>query len=191
MYELGMSSKAKKEPVFGAYPSGDAEQQGNLVQFADYILEEETGDGLGRILIRSGFVALFAFSVYAGYHYVQGSAEKRQLADGASRTDWAGRPLSTTEDGKLAWPDKNAKPENIDPTHTASIKHQGRIITERPVPITRKNAATANGIYIVKPGDTLSGIGRAHKISTKQIMAINGIENPRLIKPGMKLKVSN
>lgn len=47
-------------------------------------------------------------------------------------------------------------------------------------------------IYIVKPGDTLSAIARAHLGDAKrwpEIAKLNGIQNPDLILPGDELRL--
>lgn len=43
--------------------------------------------------------------------------------------------------------------------------------------------------YIVKPGDTLSGIGTKFGVDWKTIAAVNGIANPNLIYPGQRLTI--
>lgn len=41
--------------------------------------------------------------------------------------------------------------------------------------------------YVVRPGDTLYQIGRDYRVTVDMILALNNIENPRLIYPGMVL----
>ena len=43
--------------------------------------------------------------------------------------------------------------------------------------------------YIVRPGDTLSGIAKRNGVSTSYLAQINGISNPNYIYVGQKLKV--
>lgn len=43
--------------------------------------------------------------------------------------------------------------------------------------------------YVVKVGDTLSGIGVRYGVSWKEIASLNGLKNPNLIRPGDKLKI--
>ena len=43
--------------------------------------------------------------------------------------------------------------------------------------------------YVVKPGDTLSGIAKMFDVSVASIVAANDIENPNLIYPGQKLVI--
>jgi membrane-bound lytic murein transglycosylase D len=49
--------------------------------------------------------------------------------------------------------------------------------------------SSASSTYVVKAGDSPGVIAEKHGMSTKQLMAINGIKNPRSLKVGMKLKV--
>lgn len=44
-------------------------------------------------------------------------------------------------------------------------------------------------IYVVKAGDTLSGIGQKFGVSYQKIASDNGISNPNLIRVGQKLKI--
>ena len=44
-------------------------------------------------------------------------------------------------------------------------------------------------IYIVKSGDTLSGIAQKYKTSYQKIASDNNIKNPNLIFPGQKLVI--
>ena len=44
-------------------------------------------------------------------------------------------------------------------------------------------------VYIVKSGDTLSGIASKYKTTYQKIAAYNGISNPNLIYPGQKIKI--
>lgn len=50
--------------------------------------------------------------------------------------------------------------------------------------------APAGGqVYVVKSGDTLSGIGAKFGVDYKTIAAVNGIANPNVIYPGQKLSI--
>lgn len=174
MVILGMSANSRKEPNFDSNP---ANEDGNIRSFNDlseYILEEEPGEGFGRVLIRSGFVILFGFAVFAGYQFVQDSRTDRQFANNSNNTHAA------SENGSI---------RNIDLTQTGSIKNPSKLVTERPMPITQE-LNTSGKIHVVQPGDTLSAISRTYKVKSSDIIALNGIDNPRLIKPGMKLKIA-
>ncbi|MFT3731322.1 MAG: peptidoglycan DD-metalloendopeptidase family protein [Hyphomicrobium sp.] len=50
-------------------------------------------------------------------------------------------------------------------------------------------AARYNGSYTVKPGDSLYGIARLHKVKFSELQQVNGISDPRRVKPGMTLRV--
>lgn len=176
MLHLGMSADGRKEPIFEVQNAPENEPVRSLSGLSDYILEDEPHAGLGKIVIRSAFVVLFGVACVAGYHFVDNSRTDRQLATNTTK------PFS-----------EDAAPSNIrkiDLTQTGSIKKDAsKLVLERPIPIDL-DKTTGQKVHVVKPGDTLSAISREHKISAQEIIALNGIENPRLIKPGMKLKVS-
>lgn len=52
-----------------------------------------------------------------------------------------------------------------------------------------KNNVSQETIYIVKSGDTLSGIAKKYKTSYQKIASDNNIKNPNLIFPGQKLVI--
>ena len=52
-----------------------------------------------------------------------------------------------------------------------------------------KNDVSHETIYIVKSGDTLSGIAQKYKTSYQKIASDNNIKNPNLIFPGQKLVI--
>ncbi len=53
-----------------------------------------------------------------------------------------------------------------------------------------KGSGSAQGTYVVKSGDSPGMIAQRFGMSTKQLMAMNGIKDPRRLRAGMKLKVS-
>ena len=185
MYQLGMSANEKKEPVFDEYLSGIGQSGDDINQFSEYILEEDPGEGIGRLVLRFGLVAICAISVFTGYRFIGGESTSTQLTAQTQRTDWAGRPLEIDKNGKLVWSDKAGElRKSLDPVKTGSIRTPSKASSN----ISDKQAFVGD-YYVVKSGDTLSGIARLNAISTKQIIALNGIDNPKLIKPGMKLRV--
>ncbi|MET0432449.1 MAG: peptidoglycan DD-metalloendopeptidase family protein [Hyphomicrobium sp.] len=50
-------------------------------------------------------------------------------------------------------------------------------------------AARYNTSYTVKPGDSLYGIARTHKVKFSELQQVNGISDPRRVKPGMTLRI--
>jgi len=50
-------------------------------------------------------------------------------------------------------------------------------------------AANYGGTYTVKPGESLYGIARAHNVKFAELQQVNGITDPRRVKPGAVLKV--
>lgn len=55
------------------------------------------------------------------------------------------------------------------------------------VPIGNKNETSDDTIYIVKKGDTLSGIAKRYGTTVNNLVVANGIKNPNLIYPGQRL----
>jgi LysM repeat protein len=64
--------------------------------------------------------------------------------------------------------------------------------TSRPAPsVSKENAATASHLqtlYVIKSGDTLTRIARAHGTTVKALRAANGLEGDRIV-VGAKLKI--
>ena len=63
-----------------------------------------------------------------------------------------------------------------------------------PAPVDDRSQATttaAKDTYVVKPGDTLYSIARAHGLDHRELIALNGIENPNQISVGRVLKVKS
>lgn len=64
-----------------------------------------------------------------------------------------------------------------------------------PAPVDNRGQATstaaAKDTYVVKPGDTLYSIARAHGLDHRELIAMNGIENPNQISVGRVLKVKS
>lgn len=50
-------------------------------------------------------------------------------------------------------------------------------------------AANYNSTYTVKAGESLYGIARAHNVKFAELQQVNGITDPRRVKPGVVLKV--
>ncbi|MFA5957847.1 LysM peptidoglycan-binding domain-containing protein [Hyphomicrobium sp.] len=61
-----------------------------------------------------------------------------------------------------------------------------------PVPLAPASpdvAARYGASYTVRPGDSLYGIARAHKVRFSELQQVNGISDPRRVKPGMTLRI--
>ena len=56
-------------------------------------------------------------------------------------------------------------------------------------PPSAEALARYSGIYTVKPGDSLYQVARANKVKFSELQNVNGITDPRKVKPGMVLKV--
>jgi murein DD-endopeptidase MepM/ murein hydrolase activator NlpD len=50
-------------------------------------------------------------------------------------------------------------------------------------------AASWAGTYTIKPGDSLYNIARQHRVPLAELQQVNGIADPRKVKPGIVLKV--
>lgn len=55
--------------------------------------------------------------------------------------------------------------------------------------VNEKVAARHNIYYVVKSGDTLSGIAERYKTTVAKLVQLNGIKNPNLIYPGQKIRI--
>jgi murein DD-endopeptidase MepM/ murein hydrolase activator NlpD len=61
-----------------------------------------------------------------------------------------------------------------------------------PAPLMQASpevAARYNATYTVKPGDSLYTIARIHKVRFSELQQVNGISDPRRVKPGMTLRI--
>ncbi len=54
---------------------------------------------------------------------------------------------------------------------------------------TAEQLAKYNGSYTVKPGDSLYAIARANRVNFAELQQVNGITDPRKVRPGTVLKV--
>ncbi|MCX7024971.1 MAG: LysM peptidoglycan-binding domain-containing protein [Spirochaetes bacterium] len=50
-------------------------------------------------------------------------------------------------------------------------------------------AAAAQTVHVVQPGETVYSIARSYNVSPDAVLAVNGIKDPRTIKPGQKLVI--
>jgi len=189
MYEVGMSANGRIEPNFDQIaPPWEGEAPVSLGP-EHLVYEEDTSNSFAGLLVKSGLVILLAMTTYGGYQIFGHNSETSEIANAKPGYDWSGKPISAEERQKLTGIEANKqKIRQIDLTTTASVKKNTKPIS-KPVPIKTENTSTTK-FHVVEPGDTLSAIGRKFKISSAEIMEINSIENPRRIKPGMKLIIS-
>lgn len=82
---------------------------------------------------------------------------------------------------KLVLP-AHAKPSQSKPTAGASAPAPAKAKTEAA-------AVAADGVYVVKSGDALSKIAKAHGVKQADLMALNGITDANKIRIGQKLKI--
>lgn len=80
------------------------------------------------------------------------------------------------------------------PATPAPARERTAVAHTQPNPTTASAApaqpAAAPKVHIVKRGENLTIISRKVKVSTKELMEINGLKNPNRIKPGMELRLS-
>ena len=75
-----------------------------------------------------------------------------------------------------------------------NLNRRSKIIAGKKLKIYKANkngAISSSGVHTVTRGDTIYSIAKQYKISSKQIMALNDISNPKKIQIGQKLKLSN
>ncbi len=58
-----------------------------------------------------------------------------------------------------------------------------------PAPAPSQPASPGYTTYVVKEGDTLSGIANANGMTSAQLMSYNGLTDPNSIQPGDQLKI--
>jgi murein DD-endopeptidase MepM/ murein hydrolase activator NlpD len=81
-------------------------------------------------------------------------------------------------------PQYNAQPS---PSYSGGSQYGGAAPSGQVAPIASRDAGGAKGDMIeVRPGDTLYGISRRHKVSLNELMTTNGLTSPNL-KPGQQL----
>lgn len=76
----------------------------------------------------------------------------------------------------------------------SSVAAANAVEAARPAPAPLAQAAPPvaaryNATYTVKPGDSLYGIARAHHVKFTELQQVNGIADPRFVKPGAVLKI--
>ena len=74
---------------------------------------------------------------------------------------------------------------------TAVTASQDSLVTSKPAdnPVAQKPNPTKVTIYVIKKGDTLSSVARAHGITLKQLADYNNIKNVNSVSIGQKLKI--
>ncbi len=63
--------------------------------------------------------------------------------------------------------------------------------TATPAPAPKTTTTPSETMYVIKEGDTLSGIANANGMTSKQLMDYNGIVDPASITPGQSIKIPN
>lgn len=78
-----------------------------------------------------------------------------------------------------------ARPDiRITPAPTQNVRGTATAFALQIIP-----TPTPQGLYIVKPGDTLSRIADEHQTTVDEIMAANNLSDPNLIEVGQRLTI--
>ena len=190
MYEVCMSADSRVEPDFSQEPQKWIGDPPASLGVECLMYEETDTSSTSSLLIKSGFVILFSISVYAGYQVIKQGSANQQLVNNELNVETTSGATSKGIGQQITELENQAKEiRTIDMTTTGSVKKAPQP-ADKIVPVTPETSTDAK-FHVVQPGDTLSAIGRKFQIKTSEIMKLNAIENPRRIKPGMKLIVSN
>lgn len=115
-----------------------------------------------------------------------GTVAKKSYPLNYPRIAGYGRPRYDTEEKTASKPAKSPSNKAANPK-TEKQKKPAPQTAPKPVkPVAKKSS---NSTYIVKKGDTLSGIGAKLKIDWKKIADINGIKQPYKLTIGQTLKL--
>jgi len=100
-------------------------------------------------------------------------------------------PILTSVVGSLTTPSEATPTPSVEVTPTASPTESptpSPSPTESPTP-SPSGSPEVPKTYVVRSGDTLSGIALSLDISMADLIALNGITDPNKIKPGQVLKL--
>ena len=100
-------------------------------------------------------------------------------------------PIVTSIVGALTTPGEATPTPSVEATPTASPTESptpSPSPTESPTP-SPSGSPEVPKTYVVRSGDTLSGIALSLDISMADLIALNGITDPNKIKPGQVLKL--
>lgn len=117
-----------------------------------------------------------------------------RLSDKDARRLRPGTRLQITGDAPVAEPPAPVAPGRV---AAAAPSRPETVIEAAPAPATPAapaavTASAANGIHILKKGETIAAVARKHRMSLSQIMALNKLtdKSARRLQPGAKIKVS-
>jgi len=77
-----------------------------------------------------------------------------------------------------------APPVVVEPLHRPAPMPPVQVVPDEPVVVTPPSETTA---YVVQKGDALSVIARRYGVSLQEVMRLNNISNPDMIRVGQKL----
>jgi murein DD-endopeptidase MepM/ murein hydrolase activator NlpD len=95
---------------------------------------------------------------------------------------------------KLYLPGGETAASSPTPTPSRSVAAAQAVEAATPasVPLSQASPevlARYNGSYTMRPGDSLYSVARSHKVLFSELQRVNGITDPRKVKPGFVLKV--
>jgi LysM repeat protein len=142
----------------------------NSVNTPSVIKSQSSGTGSsGSSQIKVGdVVILTGYAYYDSYGKTPRSAYKNGVKYTVTYTNYKGtHPIHC---GSLGW----ARLQDVKLASSSQAPTQGN---------------TNDIVYVVKSGDTLSGICSKYGASWKQVASYNNLKNPHLIYPGQKIKI--
>lgn len=139
---------------------------------------------------------LIRTSANAAYRYVQGQSDDLDEAINQLATQWASLP--TTSGGTAYAGTGNAASHSIDSVSQVLNEVRAKVLGQSETTSTTKTKQSSAGggggsgskVYVVRAGDTLSGIASRFGIPLGTLEAANPkITNPNLITPGESLNI--
>jgi len=196
MYEVGMSSRGGSEDLRNSNlqigPNGN-----EPLQVVDPALFDENDD-LGFIVtaLKTGILCLICLMLFGAYQLIPPMNQMQQIAKAQIYNKFDPQPITSNESDDFVVPVARefVSAPKLDMMATGSIKIEEKPKSKKPKISIESLAAGgepySTEIYTVKSGDTLSGIAQKYRMKSKDIIAVNEIKNPSLIKPGMRIIIA-
>jgi LysM repeat protein len=70
-----------------------------------------------------------------------------------------------------------------------NLTQYDKVGNKKPVKVSAASKKEEPQFYVVQKGDTLTGIAKKYKTTVQNLVKLNNIKNPNLIKVGQKLKL--
>ena len=128
---------------------------------------------------------LIRTSASAAYRYVQGQSDDLDAAINELAKQWASFP---TTSGKSYYGDGNAASHSVDSVRQVLNEVRAKVLGESGTATV--GGGSSSKVYVVKHGDTLSGIARSFGVSLEALEAANPqIANPNFIAVGESVHI--